>query len=52
MSARPLSVPTWPRLWTGILGALVVSLAFFPIYVGGTDDHGRTRPAAASLRRL
>jgi membrane-associated phospholipid phosphatase len=40
MSARPLSVPTWPRLWTGILGALVVSLAFFPIYVGGTMTTG------------
>src|SRR5262249_19231608 len=35
MSGRPLSLPTWSRLWTGILGALVVSLAFFPIYIGG-----------------
>jgi membrane-associated phospholipid phosphatase len=35
MSGRPLSIPTWRRLWTGILGALVISLAFFPIYVGG-----------------
>src|SRR5262245_12908681 len=35
MSGRPLSFPTWARLWTGILGALVVSLVFFPIYVGG-----------------
>jgi len=35
MSGRPLSLPSWRRLWTGILGALVVSLAFFPIYVGG-----------------
>jgi len=36
MNRRPLSIPTWGRLWTGILGALVVSLAFFPIYVGGS----------------
>jgi membrane-associated phospholipid phosphatase len=35
MSGRPLSIPSWARLWTGILGALVVSLAFFPIYIGG-----------------
>jgi len=35
MSGRPLSFPTWSRLCTGILGALVVSLVFFPIYVGG-----------------
>jgi membrane-associated phospholipid phosphatase len=40
MSRRPLSVPTWSRLWTGILGALVVSLAFFPIYVGGSMTPG------------
>ena len=40
MSSRPLSFPTWHRLWTGILGALVVSLAFFPIYVGGSMTPG------------
>jgi len=40
MSGRPLSFPTWARLWTGILGALVVSLAFFPIYVGGSMTTG------------
>ena len=40
MNGRPLSLPTWVRLWTGILGALVVSLAFFPIYVGGTMTTG------------
>jgi membrane-associated phospholipid phosphatase len=40
MSGRPLSIPTWPRLWTGILGALVVSLAFFPIYIGGSMTTG------------
>jgi len=40
MSGRPLSVPTWSRLGTGILGALVVSLAFFPIYVGGSMTTG------------
>jgi hypothetical protein len=40
MSGRPLSIPTWARLWTGILGALVVSLAFFPIYVGGSMTTG------------
>jgi membrane-associated phospholipid phosphatase len=40
MSERPLSIPTWRRLWTGILGALVVSLAFFPIYIGGSMTPG------------
>ena len=40
MSGRPLSVPTWSRLWAGVLGALVVSLAFFPIYVGGSMTTG------------
>src|SRR5262249_11939227 len=40
MSSRPLSFPTWQRLWTGILGALVVSLVFFPIYVGGSMTTG------------
>ena len=40
MSGRPLSFPTCARLWTGILGALIVSLAFFPIYVGGSMTTG------------
>jgi hypothetical protein len=40
MSGRPLSFPTWTRLWTGTLGALVVSLAFFPIYIGGGRSTG------------
>jgi membrane-associated phospholipid phosphatase len=40
MSRRPLSVPTWGRLWAGILGALVVSLVFFPIYIGGGMSTG------------
>jgi hypothetical protein len=40
MSGRPLSIPTWARLWTGALGALIVSLAFFPIYIGGSLTPG------------
>jgi membrane-associated phospholipid phosphatase len=40
MSGRPLSLPTWRRLWTGVLGALIVSLAFFPIYIGGSMTPG------------
>jgi membrane-associated phospholipid phosphatase len=40
MSGRPLSIPTWKRLWTGIMGALIVSLAFFPIYIGGSMSTG------------
>lgn len=35
MTGRPLTWPTWRRLAVGITGALVVSLAFFPIYAGG-----------------
>jgi membrane-associated phospholipid phosphatase len=35
MSGRPLTWPTWRRFAVGVIGALVVSLAFFPIYVGG-----------------
>ena len=35
MTGRPLTWPTWRRLTVGITGALVVSLAFFPIYAGG-----------------
>jgi hypothetical protein len=43
-TGRPLSWPTFQRLGTGIIGALIVSLAFFPIYLGcaaiaGTHDH-------------
>lgn len=34
MTGRPLTWPTWQRLAAGITGALVVSLAFFPIYGG------------------
>jgi membrane-associated phospholipid phosphatase len=40
MSGRSLSIPTWSRLWTGILGALIVSLSFFPIYIGGRMTTG------------
>ena len=40
MSGRSLSIPTWSRLWTGILGALIVSLSFFPIYIGGSMTTG------------
>jgi membrane-associated phospholipid phosphatase len=40
MNGRPLSLPTWGRLGAGILGALVVSLVFFPIYVGGGMSTG------------
>jgi hypothetical protein len=34
MKGRPLTWPHWDRLQTGLWGALVVSLAFFPIYLG------------------
>jgi len=34
MKGRPLSWPTLDRLVTGIGGALIVSLLFFPIYLG------------------
>ena len=34
MTGRPLSWPTLDRLATGIIGALLVSLLFFPIYLG------------------
>ena len=40
MTGRPLSLPSWRRLATGIAGALVVSLAFFPIYLGGAHTTG------------
>jgi membrane-associated phospholipid phosphatase len=35
MTGRPLTWPTWHRLAVGIAGAFVVSLAFFPTYLGG-----------------
>jgi hypothetical protein len=35
MSSRPLAWPTRERLSAGIIGALIVSLVFFPIYLGG-----------------
>jgi membrane-associated phospholipid phosphatase len=34
MKGQPLSWPTLDRLATGIVGALIVSLLFFPIYIG------------------
>jgi hypothetical protein len=34
MTGRPLALPSATRLRTGIAGALRVSLAFFPIYLG------------------
>jgi membrane-associated phospholipid phosphatase len=37
---RPLSFPTWRRLGIAILGAIVVSLVFFPIYTGGGSTTG------------
>ena len=37
-TARPC--PTWRRLLVGIAGAAVVSLVFFPIYVGGAATTG------------
>jgi membrane-associated phospholipid phosphatase len=40
MTARSLTLPPWQRLVAGILGAAVVSLAFFPIYLGGTVSTG------------
>jgi hypothetical protein len=43
-TGRSLTWPTLERLGTGIVGALIVSLAFFPIYLGcaaiaATRDH-------------
>jgi hypothetical protein len=35
MSGRALTWPTRQRLAAGIVGALIVSAAFFPIYIGG-----------------
>jgi membrane-associated phospholipid phosphatase len=40
MSGRPLAWPSWERLATGITGALIVSAAFFPIYLGGAAIAG------------
>jgi hypothetical protein len=40
MTGRPLTVPSWRRLAVGIFGAGVVSLAFFPIYLGGALTTG------------
>jgi len=40
MTGRPLTFPTWKRLTTGLIGALVVSLVFFPIYIGGGISTG------------
>jgi membrane-associated phospholipid phosphatase len=40
MTGRPLSLPSWRRLAVGIAGAVVVSLAFFPIYIGGSLTTG------------
>jgi membrane-associated phospholipid phosphatase len=34
LTGRPLSWPTLDRLTTGVAGFVIVSLAFFPIYVG------------------
>ncbi len=36
VNGRPLTLPSWDRLAAGIAGALVVSLVFFPIYLGGS----------------
>jgi hypothetical protein len=40
MTGRPLGIPTWRGLAVGILGAAVVSLVFFPIYLGGASTTG------------
>src|SRR6266540_712855 len=34
MNGRPLTLPTWDRLATGLGGALIGALVFFPIYLG------------------
>jgi membrane-associated phospholipid phosphatase len=33
-SGRPLTFPTWERVAAGLRGLVIVSLAFFPIYLG------------------
>jgi hypothetical protein len=40
MTGRSLTWPSWRRLVVGIAGAAVVSLAFFPIYIGGSLTTG------------
>jgi hypothetical protein len=40
MNGRPLALPPWRRIAVGILGASVVSLAFFPIYICGEAASG------------
>jgi membrane-associated phospholipid phosphatase len=40
MTGRPLTLPSWRRLIVGIAGAAIVSLAFFPIYLGGAMTTG------------
>jgi hypothetical protein len=34
MNGRPLTLPTWDRLGTGLAGVPIVQLVFFPIYLG------------------
>jgi hypothetical protein len=34
MNGRPLTLPTWDRLATGLVGVPIVQIAFFPIYLG------------------
>jgi membrane-associated phospholipid phosphatase len=34
MNGRPLTLPTWDRLATGLVGVPIVQLAFVPIYLG------------------
>lgn len=40
MTGRPLAWPTRERLAAGITGALIVSLVFFPVYLGGSTIAG------------
>jgi membrane-associated phospholipid phosphatase len=40
MNGRALTLPTWQRLAVGIVGAGIVSIAFFPIYIGGALTTG------------
>jgi membrane-associated phospholipid phosphatase len=40
VTGRPPTIPTLRRFAVGILGAAVVSLAFFPIYLGGATTTG------------
>jgi hypothetical protein len=34
MNGRPLTLPTWDRLATGLAGVPIVQIAFFPVYLG------------------